>query len=467
MDQNKQAHRIENSESFQPLLPNAKLAIGWLSFLAFFSVLNESVFNIALPDIASYFGIQAASANWVNTAFMLSFSIGTAVYGKISDSFGSKKLLAIGLLIYCGGSLFGFLAYRYFPAMIAARFIQGIGASAVPALIMVIITRYIHSDHRGKAFGMIGSLVALGESIGPVLGGLVTEYVHWSFLYTIPMMTILVLPFLYKKMPSDAPVTKNKIDRLGIALLAMGTAGFSLWMTHFHWSFLVLGILILVGFVSHINRTKQPFIEPALLRKRTFMASMLSGGILLGSAAGFLAMVPYMMKDVHQLAAGAIGSGIIFPGTVGVILFGMMGGVLVDRWGNRFTLSAGLCMMVLSFLILSIWLDQSPWLTTAMLITTLGGLSFIKTVVSNTAAASLEPEQAGAGMGILNFVCFLFEGFGMALVGGMLSQPWLASPLWNKLQESSAYLYSHILGILILFILIGGTIYLINYRRSR
>ncbi|WP_028548764.1 MFS transporter [Paenibacillus sp. UNC451MF] len=442
-------------------------AIAWLCVLAFFSVLNETVFNVALPDIAKQFGVLPAAANWVNTSFILSFSIGSVVYGKISDLFGVKKLLLFGILIYSGGSLFGLLAHTFLPAMIAARFIQGVGASAVPALIMVMIARFVDSRGRGKAFGMVGSLVATGEGIGPALGGLITQYVHWSLLFLIPIITLVVLPFLYKRLPYEPPVSKGKIDLLGISILSIGISLFSLYMTNFHWSSLLTGVGFIGWFAFHIKRSKNPFIEPHLFKKRNFILCVLSGCILLGTTAGFLSMVPYMMKDVHHLAAGIIGSGIIFPGTTSVILFGMIGGILVDKWGNRFILCIGLTMILVSFLILSLLLDQSPWITTGMLILTLGGLSFIKTVISNTVAGSLDPENVGAGMGLLNFACFLSEGFGIAFVGGMLSQELFNSQLLINFKNQAAYLYSNMLLVFILIMLIGGAVYLLNDRRIR
>lgn len=119
-----------------------KGAFAWLGFLVFFSVLNETVFNVALPDIARQFHVEPSTANWVNTGFMLSFAIGSFVYGKISDLYGIKKMLIIGIVTYGSGSMLGLAAHACLPAVIAARFIQGAGASAIPALVMVMIVRY-------------------------------------------------------------------------------------------------------------------------------------------------------------------------------------------------------------------------------------------------------------------------------------------------------------------------------------
>lgn len=161
----------------------------WLCILSFFSVLNEAVLNVSLPDIANDFNKPPASTNWVNTAFMLTFSIGTAVYGKLSDQLGIKRLLLFGIIINCFGSVIGFVGHSFFSLLIMARFIQGAGAAAFPALVMVVVARYIPKENRGKAFGLIGSIVAMGEGVGPAIGGMIAHYIHWSYLLLIPLIS--------------------------------------------------------------------------------------------------------------------------------------------------------------------------------------------------------------------------------------------------------------------------------------
>lgn len=216
---------------------NVKKVLIWLSFLAFFSVFNETVFNVSLPDIAQQYGLQPSHVNWINTSFMIAFAIGSAVYGKISDMYGVKKLLIIGLLIYSGGSLFGLLTQAYFPAVILARVIQGAGASAVPALIMVIVARFIKAENRGRAFGMVGSMVAMGEGIGPAIGGIISDHFHWSLLFVLPIVTLISIPFFLKVLPNE-PTRKGKVDVLGALLLSIGIVLFTLSTTEDKWFYM-------------------------------------------------------------------------------------------------------------------------------------------------------------------------------------------------------------------------------------
>lgn len=104
-------------------------------------------------------------------------------------------------------------------------------------------------------------------------------------------------------------------------------------------------------------------------------------------------MVPYMMKDVHHLSTAAIGSGIMFPGTMSVIIFGYIGGWLVDRKGSLYVLTIGIALMSSSFLIAAFFIDAAPWLMTVIIVFVFGGLSFTKTVISTMVSGSLRNHR--------------------------------------------------------------------------
>lgn len=434
----------------------------WLCVLSFFSVLNEMVLNVSLPDIASYFNKTPASTNWVNTAFMLTFSIGTAVYGKLSDQLGIRKLLLFGIIVNGIGSLIGFIGHGYFPILILARLIQGIGAAAFPSLVMVVVARYIPKENRGKAFGLIGSIVAMGEGVGPAVGGVIAHYIHWSYLLLIPIVTFITVPFLMKLLKKEELI-KGTFDAAGIIFMSIGIVFFMLFTTSYRMTFLVISILFFLIFLKHIKRVPNPFVEPLLAKNASFMIGILCGGLIFGTVAGFVSMVPYMMKDVHQLSTAMIGSVVLFPGTVSVLIFGYIGGLLVDKKGPLSVLTLGVGFISFSFIISAFFIEMTPWLITITLVFVFGGLSFTKTVISTIVSSSLKQEEVGAGMSLLNFTSFLSEGTGIAIVGGLLSIELLDRQFLPVISDPSAYLYSNMLllftGIIVISWLLTITVY--------
>lgn len=431
----------------------------WLCVLSFFSVLNEMVLNVSLPDIASDFNKEPASINLINTAFILTFSIGTAVYGKLSDQLGIKKLLLFGIIVNCFGSVIGFIGHSFFSVLILARFIQGAGAAAFPALVMVVVARYIPKENSGKAFGLIGSIVAMGEGVGPSVGGVIAEYAHWSYILLLPVVTIITVPFLAKLLKQEDVIK-------GIIFMSVGIVFFIMFTTSYRVSFLVVSIICFLIFVKHIRKVSNPFVNPSLGKNISFMIGIICGGLILGTVAGFISMVPYMMRDVYQLSTATIGSGIIFPGAMSVIVFGYIGGVLVDKKGSLFVLTIGVAFLSISFLVAALFIETTPWVITIIVIFVFGGLSFTKTVISTIVSSSLEQKETGAGMSLLNFTSFLSEGMGIAIVGGLLSIHLLNRKLLPINADPSTHLYSN---LLLLFAGITITSWLVTmkmYKRS-
>ncbi|HEH2838372.1 TPA: tetracycline efflux MFS transporter Tet(K) [Staphylococcus aureus] len=429
----------------------------WLCILSFFSVLNEMVLNVSLPDIANHFNTTPGITNWVNTAYMLTFSIGTAVYGKLSDYINIKKLLIIGISLSCLGSLIAFIGHNHFFILIFGRLVQGVGSAAFPSLIMVVVARNITRKKQGKAFGLIGSIVALGEGLGPSIGGIIAHYIHWSYLLILPMITIVTIPFLIKVMVPGKS-TKNTLDIVGIVLMSISIICFMLFTTNYNWTFLILFTIFFVIFIKHISRVSNPFINPKLGKNIPFMLGLFSGGLIFSIVAGFISMVPYMMKTIYHVNVATIGNSVIFPGTMSVIVFGYFGGFLVDRKGSL--------SISISFLTIAFFVEFSMWLTTFMFIFVMGGLSFTKTVISKIVSSSLSEEEVASGMSLLNFTSFLSEGTGIAIVGGLLSLQLINRKLVLEFINYSSGVYSNILVAMAILIILCCLLTIIVFKRS-
>src|SRR5699024_3155601 len=168
--------------------------------------------------------------------------------------------------------------------------------------------------------------------------------------------------------------------------------------TSYSFSVLLVSVLAFLRLVNHISKVSDPFVDPGLGKNIPFMIGVLCGGIICGTVAGFVSMVPYMMKDVHQLSTAEIGSVIIFAGTMSVIMVRYVVGILVDRRGPLYVLDIGVTFLSVSFLTASFLLETTSWFMTIRLVFVLGGLSFTKTVISTIVSSSLKQQEAGAGM---------------------------------------------------------------------
>lgn len=138
----------------------------------------------------------------------------------------------------------------------------------------------------------------MGEGAGPAIGGMIAHYIHWSYLLLIPTATVITVPFLMKLLEKEERIS-GRFDMAGIILMSAGIVFLLLFTTSYRMSFRIISILAFLIFVKHIRKTQDPFVDPALGKNVLFMMGVLCGGLILGTAAGCVSMVPYIMKDVH------------------------------------------------------------------------------------------------------------------------------------------------------------------------
>ena len=213
---------------------NVKKLVPWIIYLIFFAVLNETVFNVSTPLIAKQFSLTPSGVSWMMTIFMVFFGIGSVIYGKLSDIYSLRSLIIIGIVLYIIGSVMGFALQFSYPLIIVARALQGIGASAIPALIFVVVARYFAESERGKIFGLITSTVSLAIGLGPVVGGFVAGTLHWADLFLIPLLILIALPFLSKELPRE-PRREGTIDLPGAVLVALTVGALVVFLNFSEW----------------------------------------------------------------------------------------------------------------------------------------------------------------------------------------------------------------------------------------
>jgi DHA2 family metal-tetracycline-proton antiporter-like MFS transporter len=443
---------------------DARKALPWIIFLVFLAVLNETVFNVSTPAISRQFGLSASGVSWVMTAFIVFFAMGSVIYGRLSDIFSLKRLIVIGVCIYVAGSAFGFMLQGFYPGVIAARALQGAGASAIPALITVLVARYFPPEVRGKVFGTITSVVAFAAGVGPVIGGLVSASLGWAFLFTIPLLTLVSIPFFVRLLPEERR-RDGRVDILGALLVAASITALILFLSFSAWYYLAACATALGILVFHIHRVPDPFIDPSLFRNVRFRAGLIAGFIIFSSSIGIIFLIPLMFAAVHGLGTREIGL-LMFPGAISGVLFGRLGGNLADKRGNGPVVGVGLILLVLGLLLMSFLLGLSPWFVSGTLLLTYIGFTLIQTGLINSVSQTLAMQQTGVGMGLFNLVTFISAAIGTALVARALASGWLDLKLNPLILGSKAFAYRNLMVVFAVLIALGGAVYFVRYGRG-
>ncbi len=441
-----------------------KKIVPWIIYLIFFAVLNETVFNVSTPNISEQFSLSPSGVSWVMTIFLVFFGIGSVIYGSLSDIFSLKRLIILGLIIYNFGSLMGFFFQFSYPMVILARAIQGIGGSAIPALVFVAVARYFDPSERGKIFGLITSTVSLGIGLGPVIGGFVASSLHWSYLFLIPLLMLIATPFLLKVLP-DEPRKEGKLDYLGAIFVAITVGLFVVYLNFNNWYYLVGFIGFLGIFINHILTHKHPFINPGLFKNVKFRNGVIVGFSLFSIVIGILFLIPLMLHEVYGLNTRQIGF-VLFPGAISSVFVGTYAGSLADKKGNNFVVICGLVLLIASIVIMSFLLSISVYIIAVALLLTYIGFSFFQTAMINSVSQTLQENETGVGMGVFNLIATISGAVGTALAGKILDGKWLDFAFFPTVSNPKGYSYSNILIIFSVVVLLGGILYLYSFRGS-
>jgi MFS transporter, DHA2 family, metal-tetracycline-proton antiporter len=443
-------------------IPNRQPLVRWLSFLIFFAVLNETVFNVSVPTIAEQFALSAAAVSWVMTTFMVFFGIGSVIYGRLADLYSLRRLIEFGTCLYCVASVFGYFVQDSYPLVILARGIQAMGASAIPALCFVCIARYVPIEGRGKVFGFITSVVSVSIGVGPVLGGFVSGQLHWAILFLLPLPTLVALPFLRRELPLE-PKRPGRVDYVGAVLVAT-TVGLLVLSLNFMQPVFLWGLgLSALALALWMRFAPEPFIDPALFRNIRFRNGVLVGMALFSVAFGVFFLVPLMLTRVHGLSTDQIGM-LLFPGAISAVWFGPFAGGLADKRGNAHVVGIGVLLLAGSTVGMALLLGFSFWVMLFAMLANYIGFTMFQTAMVNSVSQTLAPEQSGVGMGIFNLISIVAGALGTTLVGRILDGQWLNSGYISLSRNLQGYAFSDILLLLTFVVLAGGWVFRATFR---
>ncbi|MDF2717322.1 MAG: transporter [Paenibacillus sp.] len=455
---------VENSANEVSVNSDIKKCVPWIYYVIFFAVLNESVFNVSTPNIAKQFDLDAAGVSWVVTIFFIVFGMGMVIFGKLSDMYSIKKLITIGIVVYCLGSVLGFALQSWYPAVIISRALQGAGGSAIPALIFVMVARFFSANERGKLFGIITSTVSFAVGIGPVLGGYIAGSFHWSFLFLVSLPVLIAIPFFRKLLPNEQRGA-GKLDIVGAVLLGIVVSMLILFTTEAGWLYLLIAFIALILFIVQIRRAKDPFVDPALFANPLYRTGLIIGFLIFGSVMSIMFVIPLMLSKIYGLSAESIGL-IMFPGAISAVIFGRVAGNMTVKRGSHYVVYLGLALIALSFLLQSSSIGLWVWYIGAALILMYIGFSFMQTALTESVTQILPGHQIGVGMGLFNMTSTISGAVVTALVAKTMEQELFAFPFHPAISDSRAYMYGNLILILCFIVVASALLYFFSFGKK-
>ncbi|GAO00859.1 ABC transporter multidrug permease [Komagataeibacter xylinus NBRC 13693] len=394
--------------------------------------LDQSIVSTALPTIVTDLG-GLAHMSWVVTAFMLTSTIATPMYGKLSDMFGRRPLLAFSIGAFLGASLLCGLAQGMWQ-LIVFRGLQGIGAGGLMTLSQTVIGDMVTPQQRGRYQGLFTGAFAVSSVAGPFLGGVLTSALSWRWVFLVNLpIGLLALGLIMFGLPAGRSEAEPQVDYPGAALLAVATAGFLLLFnsvgTALAWTS-PLTVLLLAGsvaffvlFIWQERRAPEPLISLGLLRIASFSVCVAATGIMSFAMMGSLVFLPLY----YQLVLGQTPevSGLMMLPQVGTMMVSSVVGGYVSSRTQRYTLllAMGVGIEFSALTLIAFCAHHgAPALFFLLSLGCLGvgmgiGMPNATVIIQN----SVPPDMLGIATAMMAFIRSLGGSLGVALSGGVMA----------------------------------------------
>ena len=381
----------------------------------FMGALDGSIVNISLYTIEKYFNISEHTVEWVVLAYLLVVIAFTAISGNLGDKYGTKLIFQIGMGIFSLGS---FLC-AFAPSiewLVGARILQAIGATGLFANGIAIITHFTDHSNRGKAIGWNSLIVASALSVGPTLGGIMTQYLGWQSVFFINVpLGIIGLIYVQIIIPPTPPTNKNKgIDFIGAILfsssiglfvyaIALVSPNLSLNAVLGNMILLsIVAIIIFIGFIIWSLHKTNPIIDLKLFKNRTFFVGIISAVVAYTILEVVVFQMPFFLQQILNLSPAD--AGIVVLGVpIMMAVIGPLAGRHSDKIDPKYLTTLGMSGMCILIIILGLTLNasSSPLVILLLLCAFGASIAFFTSPNGNSVMSSAVKTKLGLAGGLL------------------------------------------------------------------
>lgn len=391
--------------------------------------MDTFIAGIALPSMMGAFSAGHDEIAWVLTSFLIAVGVFTPLTGWLSRRVGRKRLLLIGVVGFCTASTMSGLS-NTIEQIVPARFLQGMfGAALVPLAQQVLLDTYPRHRH-GMAMAWFNVGMLVGLIVGPFLGGYITEYFSWRYVFFINIPTGIVAFTMISLFVRETRMAPRPFDFTGFFALATALISLQLMLDRgerLDW-FSSTEIIIEAGvavaafyiFVIHITTTRNPFVDPALFKNRNFAIGMVYIFVLAMLMFGFLGIFPAMMQK--HLGYSIFASGILMsPRGLTTFVASILSGMLFARLGPRPILFVALIIMTFSLWHMSTYTLEVDYGTVLFTLCIQGvGFGMMSTTVTASAYMTLTPELRPDGTSFLSLARRIGASIGVSFLVSQL-----------------------------------------------
>jgi EmrB/QacA subfamily drug resistance transporter len=395
----------------------------------FMLLLDITVVNVALPDIQKQLHTSFTDLQWVVDAYALMLATVVLIAGSLGDLLGRKRVFISGVVLFTAASAVCGAATT--PLILnLSRGVQGIGGGIMFAVSLAILSQEFHGKERGTAFGIWGATVGLAVAIGPLVGGALTTWAGWRWIFFVNVpIGILCVVGSIRVLHESRDESRSGYDLPGFVTLSLGLFAFVLAMLRgndWHWSsarvvgLFVAAAVLMVAFVLVEWRQKDPMLDLSLFRVPTFTGAQITAFVISAAMfAQFLYLTLYL-QDV--LGLSPIAAGVRFlPLSLISFVVAPIAGRLSVRIPVKYLLGGGLGVVGVALLLMHGITPSSDW-TTLLAGFIVGGIGIglVNAPLASTAVSVVPPQRAGMASGINSTFRQVGIATGIAALGAIL-----------------------------------------------
>jgi EmrB/QacA subfamily drug resistance transporter len=394
----------------------------------FLATLDSSIINVSLPTLIRVFDTEFAVVQWVVLVYLLTITTTMLSLGRLGDTTGKKPIYLLGFFIFTVGSaLCGLSTSVYW--LIFFRIIQAIGSAMILALGAAILTEAFPPEQRGKAIGIIGSIVSIGIACGPAIGGVIIDVLSWQWIFYVNLpVGCLGILMVKRNIPDYKPEGSEPFDFPGALVLFLSLLLFLLGLTlgqQYGFASIVPLVMILSAFFLsflfiRIEQTSlHPMIDLKMFLDYSFTISLITGFISFVALAGVVIIMPFYLEEILGLKTMYVG---LLMGVIPVMLgiTAPVSGSLSDRFGTRLLAVAGLAIMVLGYLAATGLSQHTTPLGYVLRMFAIGvGLGIFISPNNSGIMGTARREQLGVVSGMMALTRTLGQTVGVAVMGAI------------------------------------------------
>jgi EmrB/QacA subfamily drug resistance transporter len=396
----------------------------------FMLLLDVTIVNVALPKIQAGLGSSFTDLQWVVDAYSLTLAALLLTSGSLADLLGRRRIFAIGVVIFSAASLLCGVARS--PVMLdLSRGVQGIGGAMMFASSLALLGHAYRGRDRGVAFGVWGAVTGAAVSVGPIVGGALTDGLSWRWIFLVNVpIGVVALALTLSKVDESRDPRGARLDIPGFVTFtaALGTLVFGLiesspkgWGSGLVEGCLIASVVLIAVFFAVERRSSAPMLDLSLFRRRAFNGASIVAFALSGSIFAMLLYLTLYLQDI--LGLSPLGAGLrLVTLSGGILVTSFVAGRLTTVVPVRLLMGAGLALVGLSLLLMRGLTVTSHWthLLPALLVGGVG-VGLINPPLASTAIAVVPPRQAGMGSGINSTFRQVGIATGIAALGSIFT----------------------------------------------